>query len=177
MENLTVSAVYGEGLFEAASDVGNIDGIGRELENIERIFRENPLFFELLKTPTLPVAERKSVARTVFEGRIAPELLNFIFILIDRRRIGQLRDIAQTYGRLSDAREGFVKGKIYSAVELSKEQLGRFEEETGKLLKKRVKLQNESDASLLGGVCIYIDGKLIDASVRGRLNNLRERVL
>jgi ATP synthase F1 delta subunit len=104
-------------------------------------------------------------------------LLNFIYILIDKHRIGQIRSIAKAFNRLADEREGVVKGDIYSVVELSEEQLARFEEETGKLLNKRVKLRNERDTSLIGGVRLYIDGKLIDASVRGRLNNLKERMV
>ncbi|MDR0357335.1 MAG: ATP synthase F1 subunit delta [Clostridiales Family XIII bacterium] len=177
MENLTADAVYGEGLFGAASDIDNVEGIGRELKVVADIFREYPMFFNLLKTPTLPTEDRRAVAERVFEGRISEELLNFLRILIDKRRIGCIRGIAKAYERLSDEREGFAKGLIYSAVMLTEEQIGRFEEETGKLLKKRVRLRNEQDASLIGGVRIYIDGKLIDASVRGRLDSLRESIL
>jgi ATP synthase F1 delta subunit len=177
MGNLTVDAVYGEGLFEAAFDIGNVEGIGTELDEILQVFREYSSFFELLRAPTVPIEERKAVAEKVFEGRISNELLNFIRILIDRKRIGQIRGIAKAYRRLADEREGVVKGKIYSAVDLSEDQIARFEEETGKLLKKRVKLRNETDVSLLGGVRVYIDGKLIDASVRGQLDSLKERMI
>jgi ATP synthase F1 delta subunit len=171
-----VDAVYGEGLFEAASDIGRIGEIGKELERVEAALREFPPLFELLRTPTLSVEDRKAVAEKVFSGIVSRELLNFIRVLIDKRRIGRIRDIARVYGRLSDDREGIVKGDIRSAVALTEDQIGQFERETGKLLKKRVKLRNETDASLLGGVRIYIDGKLIDASVRGRLDSLKERI-
>ncbi|MDR1953564.1 MAG: ATP synthase F1 subunit delta [Clostridiales Family XIII bacterium] len=177
MDNLTVAAVYGEGLFEAASDIGDVEGLRRELEAIERVLSDYPAFFALLKTPTLSAEQRKASAEKVFAGRVSKELLNFLYVLIDKRRIGQIRGIVKAFDRLADEREGVVKGDLYSVVELTEDQIERFEQETGKLLNKRVKLQNERDASLIGGVRIYIDGKLIDASVRGRLNSLKEKLL
>jgi ATP synthase F1 delta subunit len=66
---------------------------------------------------------------------------------------------------------------VYSAVALSEERLDRLAAETGKLLGRNVRLDNLIDGSVIGGVKIYIEGKLIDASVRGRLDTLKEQVM
>ena len=65
---------------------------------------------------------------------------------------------------------------MYSAVPLSRSTLAKFEAETGKLLQKKVRLENEIDKSLIGGVRIFADGKMIDASVRARVSALIETI-
>ena len=67
-------------------------------------------------------------------------------------------------------------GKIYSARPLSEAQLTKFEEETGALLREKVQLKNKVDPSLLGGVKIMVDGKLIDASLRSQLKALEDKM-
>jgi F0F1-type ATP synthase delta subunit len=60
---------------------------------------------------------------------------------------------------------------------LSAEQLARFEKETGRLLRRNVKLEPVIDARLIGGVRIYVDGKFIDASIRRKLDDLKETIM
>ena len=74
--------------------------------------------------------------------------------------------------RLRKEAEGFADGIVYSAKPVNDEQLKKLESETGKLIGKRIRLENIIDGSLIGGVKIVADGKLIDASIRSRLNRL-----
>ena len=75
-----------------------------------------------------------------------------------------------------DKYRGQAYGKIYSAVPLTQEQVAEFEEQTGKLLREKIQLKNKVDKNLLGGVKILIDGKMIDASLRSGLNELRQNL-
>ena len=177
MENLTVDSVYGIGLYEAARDLGSIEEFQSILIDIRELLNNNPEILTLLKAPTIDASERKSIASNIFEGKVSPEILNFIFLLIDKRRIGQFIGITKNFDRICDENNGITKGEIFSTVPLSVDQLNKFEVETGKLLRKRVELKNQIDKSILGGIKIYIDGKYIDASVRGRLDELKEKIL
>jgi F-type H+-transporting ATPase subunit delta len=80
--------------------------------------------------------------------------------------------IVRAFKSLVDQEKGVSFGKILSVQPLRPEQLKEFEEETGKLLKTRVSLENETDLSLIGGVKIFVAGKVFDASLRTRLENL-----
>ena len=177
MENLTVDTVYGSGLYEAARDLNSIDEFQSCLGEIREFFNDDPAFLSLLKTPTIEANERKKIAEEVFKDQIPTELLNFIFVLIDKRRIGQFIGITKTFEKICDENNGIVKGEIISALPLKDAQILDFEKETGALLRKNVKLVNQIDKSIIGGIKIYIDGKLIDASVRGRLDELKEKML
>jgi ATP synthase F1 delta subunit len=177
MESLTVAATYGSALFEAARDLGKIDEIGEELTAIDLIFRDEPEFLNLLCNPGIDAAGKKNAAEAVLGGRISKELLNFLFILTDKRRMGGFRAIAKSYHALVNANLGISIGTVYSAVPLSEDRRGRLEDETGRLLRRKVRLDSLVDSSVIGGVKIYIEGKLIDASVRKRLDTLKEQVM
>lgn len=177
MEELTVDITYGQALFDAAQDLNEISRVKDEIGEVSEIFQKNPGFFEMLKTPVIPNEEKKQILEKVFSGELCQSILNFIYVLIDKRRVSRFDGIVKTFYKLVDEKNGITTGTIYSAVEIPEGKLKTFEEETGKLLRKNVSLKNEIDTSLIAGVKIYIDGKLIDASIRRRIDDLKERLL
>lgn len=176
MESLSADLTYGKALFEATIDLNNTDSVGKELKELVGIFKSNPDFYEMLKSPAFPNEEKKKVMSNVFEGKISETVLNFISILVDKRRIGQLLGIIKAFEKCVDEKNGLTAGTVFSAVEIPKSKITKLEKETGALLKKNVELKNEIDPSLIGGLKIYIDGKLIDASIRRRLDDLKEQL-
>ncbi|HWQ80357.1 MAG TPA: ATP synthase F1 subunit delta [Anaerovoracaceae bacterium] len=174
MAELTVDMTYGKALFEAAADGNKTDLILEEAQGLLDIFKREPEFFEFIKTPVISAEEKKLAVKKIFSGRICDELLNFLFILIDKRRAREFENIIKRYKQLMDESKGFSFGTIFSVNPLSREQLETFEEKTGRLIRKKVKLENKTDSAILGGVRIFIEGKVIDASVRKRLNDLSE---
>jgi F-type H+-transporting ATPase subunit delta len=176
LENLTVDDIYGAALYEAASGLGKTGEFVDAVKVMSDVFREQPDFFLLLRMPSIAPRERKELAAKAFEGRVPPELLNFIYVLVDKRRLAQFDGIVKVFEKMADTAEGISKGRIESAVALSHDQLARFEKETGRLLRKNVRLEPVVNARLIGGVRICIDGKSIDASVRRKLDELREEI-
>lgn len=177
MENLTVDSVYGKALYEALKDTESIDDNLLTLKEIKNLFETNPDLLSLLKMPTIDAKERKQIIESIFDEVVSKEITNFLYILIDKRRIGQIKGIISSFEKICDENNGVTNGEIVSAVPLNDIQLERFEKETSTLLNKKVKLGNSIDESILGGVVIYFDGKLIDASLRGRLEELKEIIL
>lgn len=96
---------------------------------------------------------------------------------MDKGRTKHYPRIIDSYEKLIAQAEGYAKGDIYSVQPLSEEQRIKFEEQTGKLLQENVKLENKIDASLIGGVKILIDGKMLDASLKKRLDDMRSKLL
>lgn len=169
---LTVSKVYGQALYDAAVELEKVDEIEKETEQISIIFQREKEFYGLLTDPSLSVAKKKNLLKNVFEGRISTESLSFLYILSDKGRLHNYKDILKEFVRLRKEAEGFADGIVYSAKPVNDEQLKKLESETGKLIGKRIRLENIIDGSLIGGVKIVADGKLIDASIRSRLNRL-----
>ena len=176
METLTVELTYAQALFDAARDRGKVDEIGEEYKGVAEVFKQNPDLKKLFTIPTLSAYEKKAVAQNVFDGRISRELLNFICILIDKRRIGAWDGIGRQYEKLVWDRDGLTRGVLYTAVPIGKKQLTALEEKAGAAIGKKVRLENHIDKSIIGGVKIYVDGKLIDASVKSRLESMKQRI-
>ncbi|HHU18488.1 MAG TPA: ATP synthase F1 subunit delta [Clostridiales bacterium] len=172
MAELTVENTYGKALFEAATERNKVDIILTELKELSAIFEKNPNFFELFRTPIISAAEKREVAEQAFGGRVSPETLNFLLVLIDKKRMSSFYRIVRAYQKLIDEELGISQGTVFSVEPLTDIQLRSFEEKTSKLLQKNVKLVNKIDTFLLGGVKIFIEGKVIDASIRKQLQNL-----
>ena len=172
MAELTVAMVYGNALFAASKELNKIDLIKEDINQTLLIFNTNSEFMEILDSPAISTKNKKKLINDVFLGNMCEELLSFLCILIDKDRMHEFPRIVRYYNQLVDADEGFAAGKIYSVMPLSEKQINGFEIETGKLIKDKVKLTNEIDSSLIGGISVLINEKLIDASFKGRLKNL-----
>lgn len=176
METLTVRHTYGKALFDAAQDLGKTDAIGDEFFAVSKVFADNPILKKLFILPTVSAEKKKAVCKNVFGGRISRELVSFICILIDKRRISAWEGIGREYEKLQFEAAGFTKGILYSVVPVEGKRLEAFDAKASAALGKTVKLENRIDPTLIGGVKIYADGKLIDASVKSRLEHLKQRI-
>lgn len=176
MAELTVDMTYGTALFDAASELGKVDQIRRESEDILRVFEEEPDLKEFVNYPAISAEEKKNVLQNVFKGAICDELMNFLFVLIDKRRMGHFPRIIKAYSGLVDHEEGFAYGTVYSAVPLDEKRLSEIEEETSKLINEKVKLTNEIDAGLMAGIKILVEGKVIDASYKKKFDEMASQL-
>lgn len=172
MAELAVAMTYGEALFGAAKDLDKVDEISGNLKDLAAIFESEPDFYTFLSSPSIPAKDKKQVIKEVFTGKLCDEFNNFLCILIDKGRIGAYAQIVKVYDEILSREEGYSYGRIVSVQPLNPAQLEKFESETAKLLNTKVHLKNETDPSLIGGVVIYVEGKIIDASVRNRLQTL-----
>ncbi|MDR1816363.1 MAG: ATP synthase F1 subunit delta [Clostridiales Family XIII bacterium] len=177
MDPLTVADTYGQALYDAAKEAGRVAEIGEELDGVSGVFKEYPELPRIFTVPTLNAPDKKKAAKAVFDGRVSQELLNFLYVLIDHHRIGAWSAIARRYAALVDEAEGLAKGVLYSAVPIEGQRLAAFETEAGKAVGKKVRLENRIDGTLIGGVVLYIDGKLVDLSVKNRLERMKQKML
>ncbi len=173
MAELTIDFTYGNALFLAAKEVNKVDLIMEESHGILKVLEDEPVLLSLMITPTLAASEKKETLKAIFEGRICDELLNFLYILVDKGRAKHYKKIVAAYTELANKEEGYAHGRVLSVAPLKPEQIEKLEKETGKLIKQNVRLENETDKSLIGGFKIYIDGKVIDASISSRFKNLQ----
>lgn len=173
MENV-IAMTYGKALFDAAKELGQVCEIEEEIKAIDEIFKEEKDFTRLLGSPAVTAREKKSMIRDIFGSGVREEVLSFLYILIDHGRMGQYHAIVKNYLKRKDAWRNEAYGKIYSALPLTEEELHSFEEETGRLLGKKVTLKNRVDPSILGGVRVQVAGKMIDATVKSALEGLRD---
>jgi len=148
-----------------------------ELQSFAAALRTSVNLKNALVSPAVPVTRKKAVVARIGEtlgiSRIAR---NFLFVLIDHRRIGGLPEILQVFEQKIDARLGFASAQVVSARELTETQRTALNAELERLAGKRIRMRVSVDDALIGGVVARIGSTVYDGSVRGRLQTLERRL-
>jgi F-type H+-transporting ATPase subunit delta len=164
---------YAEAAFQLATRDGSIETWRRELE--QAAAATDGQLMDVLANPALPLDERLEAANRVF-ANLGQSVRNMIFLLVRRHRIEQLPRVVAEFIRLDERRQGIVHANATSAAPLTdlevKALTARLEQMTG----GRIALETDVDASLLGGLIVRVGDRLIDGSVRGRLERLRNQL-
>jgi len=148
-----------------------------ELRAFAGALSESAELHSALTSPAVPPGRKRAVV-----GRIADVLglsrvtRNFLFVLIDHRRIAALRAIGEQFEVLVDERLGFTRADIRSAQEMPEPQRAALVKELERLTGKRVRPQFAVDGGLIGGAVARIGSTLYDGSVRSQLENLGRRL-
>jgi F-type H+-transporting ATPase subunit delta len=165
---------YAEAAFEIALRDEAVEAWRADLDSAASSLEQDDLR-EVLANPALPLQQRVDVADRVFRG-IGDKTRNLIQLLLRRGRIEQLPRVAAEFRRLDDARNQIVHATATSAAPLGDTEVravtARLEQMTG----GRVELETSVDPDLLGGIVVRIGDRLIDGSVRGRLERLRQQL-
>ena len=172
MEESSVALTYGEALYGAAREAGREKEILEEADCLASLLETEDTLRRFLANPAVQAEEKKQFMESILQGHISKEMLHFIYILIDKNRTWHMPGIAAYFRKLYDREQGLSEGVIFSAVPLTENQMNTAEEALSNLLQKRVRLRNEVDESLIGGIKIQADGRMLDCSLKGELDRL-----
>lgn len=175
-----VSKTYGEALYEVAmeSGVDRAVSLMEEIRCVEGILKENPQFDELMKHPGVPKQDKLKVVEDTFKGRVSDELAGLLEIVVSKERYKELPAIFAYFIERVKEECGIGVAYVITAVELNQEQKKAAE---AKLLEtsgyKKMEMYYEVDASIIGGMIIRINDRVVDSSVRTKLNGLTKQLL
>jgi F-type H+-transporting ATPase subunit delta len=167
---------YAEAAFEVASRDGTIEQWRSELEAASVVIGDERALVALAN-PALPIDQRSVAIGALLKDIASGPVQNLIQLLLRRGRIEELGRVAAEFRRLDDRRQGITHATVTSAAPLTSDEVAalqtRLEQSTG----GRVALDTQIDESLLGGLIVRIGDRLIDGSVRGRLERLRNQLI
>lgn len=167
---------YAEAAFEVALRDGTVDSWRSELEAAAAVVAD-PRALGTLANPAVSIDQRSAAVGALLKGIAAPQVQNLVQLLLKRGRIEQLPRVAAEFRRLDDRRQGITHATITSAAPLTQDELRaitqRLEQQSG----GRIALDVQVDPSLLGGLVVRVGDRLIDGSVRGRLERLRNQLV
>jgi len=167
---------YAEAAFEVAMRDGTLERWRAELDLAASIVGD-PRALDMLANPAIPIESRTSALEQMLGDRLSDQADNLMRLLLRRGRIEDLPRVATEFRRLDDQRQGITHATATSATALTDEETrgltARLEQSTG----GRIALDVEVDPSLLGGIVVRVGDRLIDGSVRGRLERLRNQLI
>jgi F-type H+-transporting ATPase subunit delta len=141
------------------------------------LLQESPEFQQFIINPIVKAEDKKAVLQRVAGEQLHPYTMNFLKILVERRRILFLEGICKHYQALLRKLNQTVLAEVTSAVELSDSQKQSVREKAMAMTSaQQVDLDTKIDPDLIGGVIIKVGSQVIDASLRGQLRRIGVRL-
>jgi F-type H+-transporting ATPase subunit delta len=177
-ETPEVTRSYAEAIVNAAAKDGSVDDVLDELDAIiGDVILKNRKFAALLETPLVSAAEKDRVLQKTFEGRALPIVVRFLRVLNRHGRLGSLRPIARAAREIWDRRENRRSVTVRSATALDDAQQAALRDRLARALGATPVVRLEVDPSLIGGLVVQVGDDVYDASLRNRLEQLRQRLI
>lgn len=154
------------------------DAIKQQLEDFLAIYRANPALREVFEDPSIP-QEQKVHALDALAQRtgLSGTIRNFLAVITAHERLGELGSIVSAYLELADRDSGIAEAEVTSARPLDEAGRRTLEDGIARLTgESRVRATYREDASLLGGAIVKVGSTVYDGSVRGQLEQMRQRL-
>lgn len=147
-----------------------------DLKTIKEIIRKNRVFKDFLENPQIGLNDKCSVINEVLGPDISQEARHLLRLLLENNRINLVLDIIE-YSRVKYSHEGEEAAILKTAFPLDLPVIEKIKKRLENKLKKKLRFYIDLDASLLGGVQVIIGNKIIDGSIRRRLDDLKEKLM
>ncbi len=168
--------VYGESLLDVSEELGVTNDIQKELAELKVVFEENPSLYAFYNSPKVGREEKKAAIRKIFEGKLSETVLNFLCVLVDKRRTSECLQIIKMFDSLVNEKLGVVAGVARVAKPISDKLAAELEKKLCDVTGKKIKLKVIVDPSVIGGVRLKVGDSVIDTSVATQLKEMKSNI-
>lgn len=149
-----------------------------ELSAWVEMTRSNPLLAEVFRNPTIPYEQkRRVVSKLVERTRVRRTTANLLQVLLQNHRLADLEEINKSFAQELDRRSGVVSAQVTTARPVPSQAQEALRARLGDLTGSKVRLNFDVDEELIGGVVTRIGSTVYDGSVRGRLQQIKQRMV
>lgn len=170
---------YAQALSESLSgDVTLHETVLNEVKIINESFNQVRTIWGVFNNPAISTAKKKELIKRTFEGKINAKLLNFLFLLIDKKRFNLLSEIQNQFIVIVNKLKNIVVAEVSSAVELDTESIQKLKQRLENILTKneKVTIETKLEPALIGGLIVRINDLIYDGSIKGKLEALKGRL-
>jgi F-type H+-transporting ATPase subunit delta len=173
-----LATIYGEALLNAAQASDCVAQVLEEIDSlIDDVFKDDPRLEALLAGAAVGRKTRKEAIEKAFASRASATFYKFLLVLNDHDRLDLIRPIRRALHELSDERAARLRVHVDSAIALTDEFQARIKDVVQRLFKLEPVLVLHVDSAMLGGLKVRIGDKVYDASLRTRIDNLRNQLI
>ncbi len=168
---------YAKALYELARESGEAEAVGRELEQVASVLEGDARAREVLTRPWIKPGDRRSVAAAIAQKVGGRKLVqDFLGLVAERGRADHLPEITGAYRVLVDAELGQARAHVRTAVAFTDAERQQLAARLERALGKRILIEEQVDASLLGGFIAQVGSLILDGSLDGQLARVRQRL-
>jgi F-type H+-transporting ATPase subunit delta len=151
--------------------------IASELFQLRSLIEKDARLLNFLVAPQVLTEHKINLLKTLFTARLSQPLLSFLLLLIEKGRIEFLGEIAVEFEKLVEEHHGLIRARVTTAVPLDDnyKQMLKSKLEAGS--GRKIELVHKIDKSIIGGIIVQLNYKIIDRSIRYRLDTLRHDLM
>ena len=165
---------YANALFELAQDQKSVDAVSADLASLRRALENSPDLTRLVRSPVFSAEDHAKALKAILEKMGANVLTTkFVLLLAEKRRLFVLIQIIAAYERLVAKSRGETEAEVTAARALSDAEITELKSVLKSRLGKEPRLHAKIDPTLLGGLVVKVGSRMIDSSLRTKLDGLR----
>lgn len=173
-----VAGRYATALYSLAVEKNAVDDVSASLASFQRMMSDSADLARLVKSPAFSVGEQVgAISRLLSKAQISGPAANFIKLVATKRRLFALPAMITAYQRRVDDAKGVTRAKVTVAAPLKSEHERALQEALAAVAGgKSVALQVQTDPSIIGGLIVQLGSRMVDASLKTKLNAIRTRM-
>ena len=169
---------YSRALFEVAKEAGEIEKIENDIKNFAHLINNSQEIKNFMHNPTQSKENQNNALKLLAEKlNLSKNLKNFMFLLIEKRRIFFVEKIIDSFLKICALKRGEVKASLVSSKELSETELENISKELSSSLSSTIKFNYKVDKELIGGLKLQLGSFMIDTSIKSKLNKYKQIML
>lgn len=176
-KNEIIAKRYAKALLESAVEKNEVDAVREDLSLVNEIINKSSDLKNVILNPTFNEGKVEEIIFDVFNSKISEITLNFIKMVLKTHRMNMFEDISYWYCEFDDKLKNKLKISVTSAVVLNDETKERLKQKLENKFKKTILLNYTVDESIIGGIVIKAEDKIIDGSIKNRYERLKSSLL
>ena len=172
-----IAEKYSQAMFDIACDQNTLEEMEKELQAVQDILQNSKELQDVLAHPLLPGDAKKNILKEIFATKVSPMVLHFLFVMVDRRREMYIDAAVTGFKKLYWKARNMVEAKIRVIEPLTAKQEAELLEQLKAMTGSTVVPHYIIDTSILGGMVIQIEDRLIDGSLKRQLKTLEDKLL
>jgi F-type H+-transporting ATPase subunit delta len=169
------SIPYAKALFSLAVDKKNTAAIKADAQTLKSLALGHVEFKDLISNPTVSNQTKSDIIKNTFAGKLQPETLNFLYLLIKKGRLGQLGSICETIIHLVNQSENLTQVKLTTATAVTDTEKSQIA--TKFLGDRKYEIESLVNPELVGGFVLEFDNKILDNSISTQLQTLKNNLI
>ena len=165
---------YANAVFELAQDQKSLDAVAADFASLSAMIAASPDLARLVKSPVFSGQDQAKALKAILDKMDAHELTHkFVLLLAAKRRLFTLEQVMAGFARLVAGSKGEVEAHVTSARALSAKETADLKAALKAKLGREPRLSTRVDPALLGGLVVKVGSRMIDSSIRTKLNGIR----
>ena len=169
-----VSARYAQALYDLADEKGALDAVAADLTALQKMIAESEDFTRFIKSPIISRTEQsKAIAAIAAKAQLSPIVQKFLGLLAANRRLFALPDAITGFRQILADCRGEATAQVTSATPLTDAQTTSLIDALKKSVGRKVDIVSKVDPSILGGLIVKIGSRMVDSSLKSKLQRLK----